>query len=552
MLKSRPNSMADLQKYKKQLDKKRANHVPLSPLSLARRTAEVFPDHVAVIHGEERRTWRETYERCRRLASALKDRGVQCGDTVAVMAPNVPALLEAHFGVPLCGAVLNALNIRLDAKTIAFILSHAEAKVLITDREFSSVVSQALSELDSKPLIVDIDDPLSKSGDLLGEVTYEQMLSEADPGFPWELPADEWDAISLNYTSGTTGNPKGVVYHHRGAYMNAIGNILAWAMPHHPVYLWTLPMFHCNGWCFPWSVTAMAGTHICLRSVEPKQIFRAIEDHEVTHLCGAPVVMNMLLNSPEAEVFSSSRRIQMMTAGAAPPAAVLQGMDKLGFEVSHTYGLTEVYGPIAICDWHPEWNDHSPEKRANLKARQGVKYQVQEDFFVADPETLEPVPRDGKTMGELMFRGNVVMKGYLKNPEATEKAFQGGIFHTGDLGVTHPDGYIEIRDRSKDIIISGGENISSIELEGVLYRHPAVLEAAVVARPDKKWGETPCAFVTLKSGSFATDSELIEFCRENLAHFKCPKTVVFTDLPKTSTGKVQKYVLRTQAEELKS
>ena len=542
--------MTDLQKYEWGLAKHTANHVPLSPLSLARRTAEVFPDHVAVVHGEEHRTWGETYGRCRRLASALAARGVKRGDTVAVMAPNVPALLEAHFGVPLCGAVLNALNIRLDASTIAFILAHGEAKVLITDREFSPVISQALAMLDDKPLVVDIDDALAKSGDLLGELAYEQLLGEGDPEFPWELPADEWDAISLNYTSGTTGNPKGVVYHHRGAYMNAIGNILAWAMPHRPVYLWTLPMFHCNGWCFPWSVTAMSGTHICLRGVEPKAIFEAIKDHGVTHLCGAPIVMNMLLNSPEAETFSPPRRIQMMTAGAAPPPAVLEGMDKLGFEVSHAYGLTEVYGPIAICDWHPEWNDLPAHERSALKARQGVKYQVQEDFFVANRKTLEPVPFDGETMGELMFRGNVVMKGYLKNPKATQEAFKGGVFRTGDLGVTHPDGYIEIRDRSKDIIISGGENISSIEVEGVLYRHPAVLEAAVVARPDEKWGETPCAFVNLKPGTSANESELIEFCRENLAHFKCPKTVVFMDLPKTSTGKIQKYVLRARAAEL--
>jgi fatty-acyl-CoA synthase len=463
------------------------------------------------------------------------------------MAPNVPALLEAHFGVPMCGAVLNALNVRLDAKTIAFILDHGEAKVLITDRQFSPVISAALETLKSKPLVVDIDDPLATSGELLGELNYEQLLDEGDPEHRWSLPQDEWDAISLNYTSGTTGNPKGVVYHHRGAYMNAIGNILAWGMSHRPIYLWTLPMFHCNGWCFPWSITAMGGTHVCLRGVEPKAVFDSIRTHDVTHLCGAPIVMNLLLNSPEAESFDLSRRIQIMTAGAAPPAAVLERMDKLGFDVTHTYGLTEVYGPITVCDWHPEWNARAAAEQATLKARQGVKYQVQEDFFVADPETLAPTPSDGETMGELMFRGNVVMKGYLKNPDATRDAFSGGLFHTGDLGVTHPDGYIEIRDRSKDVIISGGENISSIEVEGVLYRHPAVMEAAVVARPDDKWGETPCAFVTLKSGESATEADLIEFCRDNMAHFKCPKTIVFTDLPKTSTGKIQKYVLREQA-----
>ncbi|MFP6829338.1 MAG: acyl-CoA synthetase [Gammaproteobacteria bacterium] len=534
-------------KYELELEQNEANHVALSPLSFIRRTAEVFPEHVAVIHGDTRRTWGETYARCRQLASALAARGVERGDTVAVMAPNVPALLEAHFGVPLCGAVLNALNIRLDSGAIAFILNHAEAKVLIADREFSTVISAALEQVEDKPLVVDIDDPLATSGELLGELTFEQLLREGDPECAWTLPTDEWDAISLNYTSGTTGNPKGVVYHHRGAYMNAIGNILAWAMPHRPVYLWTLPMFHCNGWCFPWSVTAMAGTHVCLRGVEPKAVFDAIRAHGVTHLCGAPIVMNMLLNSPEAELFDIPRRIQMMTAGAAPPATILEGMEKLGFNITHAYGLTEVYGPITLCDWHPEWNERSAGERAALKARQGVKYQVQEEFFVADPKTLEPVPANGKTMGELVFRGNVVMKGYLKNADATQAAFEGGYFHSGDLGVTHPDGYIEIRDRSKDIIISGGENISSIEVEGVLYRHPAVLEAAVVARPDEKWGETPCAFVTLKSGASVSEAELMEFCRENMANFKCPRHVFFSDLPKTSTGKIQKFVLRERA-----
>lgn len=542
--------MIESSKYDLDLGPNAANYVPLSPLSFARRTAEVFPDHVAVIHGEEHRTWSETVARCRRLASALAAHGIGRGDTVAVMAPNVPALLEAHFGVPLCGAVLNALNIRLDAGTIAFILGHGEAKVLLTDRAFSTVIGAALEKLENRPLVVDIDDPLAESGELLGDLCYESLLNDGDPGFAWSLPANEWDAISLNYTSGTTGNPKGVVYHHRGAYMNAVGNILAWALPHRPVYLWTLPMFHCNGWCFPWSVTAMAGTHVCLRGIEPKAVFDAIQTHDVTHLCGAPIVMNMLLNSPEAESFNISRRIQMMTAGAAPPAAVLERMDKLGFDITHTYGLTEVYGPATVCDWHPEWDGRPVAEQAALKARQGVKYQVQEDFFVADPESLEPVPMDGESMGELMFRGNVVMKGYLKNPTATEQAFAGGHFHTGDLGVAHPDGYIEIRDRSKDIIISGGENISSIEVEGVLYRHPAVMEAAVVARPDEKWGETPCAFVTVKPGEAVSESDLIRFCRENMAHFKCPKTVVFTNLPKTSTGKIQKYVLRERAEAL--
>lgn len=537
-------------KYDLGLNQNKANFVPLSPLSFIRRTAEVFPQRTAVIHGGKSRTWGETYERCRLLASALSRRGIGRGDTVAVMAPNIPALLEAHFGVPACGAVLNALNTRLNADTIAFILDHAEAKVLITDREFSPVISEALIKLEKNLLLVEIEDPLAKSGDRLGALTYEDLLAEGNSDFSWKLPDDEWDAISLNYTSGTTGNPKGVVYHHRGAYMNAVGNLLAWGVQHHPVYLWTLPMFHCNGWCFPWAIAAMAGTNVCLRGVEPVAVFEAIKNFGVTHMCGAPIVMNLLLNSPEAESLDLSYRIQMMTAGAAPPAAVLEGIEKLGFDITHTYGLTEVYGPIAICDWHEEWNDQSSAEQAALKARQGVKYQVQEEFFVADPKTLDPVPADAETMGELMFRGNVVMKGYLKNPRATEESFKGGFFRTGDLGVTHPDGYIEIRDRSKDIIISGGENISSIEVEGVLYGHPAVLEAAVVARPDDHWGESPCAFVTLKSGESVTEEDVINYCREKMEHFKCPKTVVFTDLPKTSTGKIQKYLLRERVENL--
>ena len=531
-----------MDKYDQHLGRNQANYVPLSPLSFLRRAAEVFPDRPAVIHGAEQRTWRETFARCRRLGSALASRGIKKGDTVAVMAPNVPALFEAHFGVPACGAVLNALNIRLDAEIIAFILGHAEARVLITDGEFAPVISEALAKLDDRPLVVDIDDPQAAAGERLGELTYEELLAEGDPDAPWTLPEDERNAISLNYTSGTTGNPKGVVYHHRGAYMNAIGNILAWGMPPRPIYLWTLPMFHCNGWCFPWSVAALAGTNVCLRGVQPSEVFDAIVEHDVTHLCGAPIVMNMLLNAPESESLELAHRIQMMTAGAAPPAA--------GFDITHAYGLTEVYGPVTVCDWHEEWNERPTAEQAALKARQGVKYQVQEEFFVADPETLEPVTADGETMGELMFRGNVVMKGYLKNPKATDESFDGGLFHTGDLGVTHPDGYIEIRDRSKDIIISGGENISSIEVEGVLYRHPAVLEAAVVARSDEHWGETPCAFVTLKAGQTATEESIIEFCRENMAHYKCPKTVIFTELPKTSTGKIQKFVLRERAESL--
>ena len=536
-----------MSKYDQDLGRNKANHVPLSPLSFIRRAAEVFPERIAVIHGNERRTWKETFLRCRRLSSALVSRGIKKGDTVAVMSPNVPALFEAHFGIPACGAVLNALNVRLDAEIIAFILEHAEARVLITDREFSSVISEALSKIENKPLVVDIDDPLAQFGDHLGELTYEELLAEGDSTSNWDLPEDEWDAISLNYTSGTTGNPKGVVYHHRGAYMNAVGNILAWGMAPNPKYLWTLPMFHCNGWCFPWSVAALSGTNVCLRGLQPAAVFEAISQHGVTHMCGAPIVMNMLLNAPESGSLELKHRIQMMTAGAAPPAAVLERMEDLGFDITHTYGLTEVYGPVTVCDWHNEWDEKTVAERALLKARQGVKYVVQEEFFVADPDSLKPVPADGETMGELMFQGNVVMKGYLKNPQATKESFKGGLFHTGDLGVTHPDGYIEIRDRSKDIIISGGENISSIEVEGILYRHPAVLEAAVVARPDDHWGETPCAFVTLKSDQTLSEQEIIDFCRDNMAHYKCPKTVVFMELPKTSTGKIQKFVLRDYA-----
>ena len=542
--------MASSSLYDRDLEANAANYVPLSPLSFLRRTAEVFPDRTAVVHGEGQRSWRDVYIRCRRLASALSERGVGRGDTVAVMAPNVPALLEAHFGVPLCGAVLNALNVRLDARAIAFILEHGEAKVILTDREFSPVISDALARLTRKPLVIDIDDPLAESGELIGELNYEQLLTEGSPDYPWSLPDNEWDAISLNYTSGTTGNPKGVVYHHRGAYLNAVGNILAWELPKLPVYLWTLPMFHCNGWCFPWSVTAMAGTHVCLRKVEPESVFAAIETNQVTHMCGAPIVMGMLLNSPAASELHLSRPVHMLTAGAAPPAAILAGMEKLGFHVTHVYGLTEVYGPVTVCDWHPEWDALAPTERAAIKARQGTRYPTQEDFFVADPDTLEPVPCDGTTMGELVFRGNAVMKGYLKNPTASLEAFQGGFFRTGDLGVTHPDGYVEIKDRSKDIIISGGENISSIEVEGALYQHPAVLETAVVARPDEKWGETPCAFVTVKPEISISEADLIQHCRDHLAAFKCPKTIVFTELPKTSTGKIQKFVLRERAAKL--
>ncbi len=541
---STPNS------YTIGLDRTVANHVPLTPLGFIERSAATFPNRLAVVHGVRRYTWRESYERCRRLASALARRGIGKNDTVAVMAANTPELFEAHFGIPMAGAVLNALNIRLDADTIAFMLRHGEAKALITDREFSGVVGKALALLDRKILVVDIDDALAPPGDLIGEIDYEAFLEEGDPEFAWTPPDDEWDAIALNYTSGTTGNPKGVVYHHRGAYLNALGNVLVWAMQHHPVYLWTLPMFHCNGWCFPWTITALAGTHVCLRRVEAAAIYAAIADHKVQYLCGAPIVMNLLLHAPAEARRVLPERIHMMTAAAPPPAAVIEAMERLGFSITHVYGLTEVYGPVTVCAWNEEWNTLSDAERAGKAARQGVRYPVLDGLMVASPETLAPTPADGSTLGEVFMRGNVVMKGYLKNPAATAEAFAGGWFHTGDLGVTHPDGYIELKDRSKDIIISGGENISTIEVEGVLYRHPAVMEAAVVARHDERWGETPCAFVTLKPGTSATTGEIVAFCREHLAHFKVPKTVVFGPLPKTSTGKIQKFVLRTQANAL--
>ncbi len=541
--------------YDTGLDRNAANHVPLSPLTFLARTAQVYPERTAVIHGALRYSWAESYARCRRLASALQRRGIGAGDTVAVMAPNVPAHFEAHFGVPMAGAVLNALNIRLDAETIAFILQHGEAKALITDPEFAPVIRQALALVETRPLVVDILDPALPDGERLGEIDYETFLTEGDADFRWQGPADEWQAISLNYTSGTTGNPKGVVYHHRGAYLTALGNALVWNMPPHPVYLWTLPMFHCNGWCFPWTVTALGGTHVCLRRVAARPIFHAIAEHGVTHLCGAPIVMNMLVNAEpalqqEAEQAFGGRTIELMTAAAPPPAAVIEQMERIGFRITHVYGLTEVYGPAVVCDWHDEWNELPPAEQARLKARQGVRYPVLEGLMVADPQTLQPVPADGASMGEVLFRGNVVMKGYLKNPAATDSAFAGGWFHSGDLGVRHPDGYIELKDRAKDIIISGGENISTIEVESVLYRHPAVLEAAVVARPDAMWGETPCAFVTLKDGAGATAEEIIEFCRSNMARFKAPKTVLFGPLPKTSTGKVQKFLLRDRAKAL--
>ena len=536
--------------FETDLDKNAANYVPLSPISFLARTAAVFPSRASVIHGEQLFTWSQTQARCHGLASALAKHGIGKGDTVSVMAPNVPPSFEATFGVPMTCAVLNALNTRLDAATVAFILIHGEAKVLITDTEFAPVVKQALAELGRDILVIDYDDPTTPGGTRLGAIEYEDFLATGDADFIPISPKSEWDALALNYTSGTTGNPKGVVYHHRGAYLNAIGNSLVWGMKKHPIYLWTLPMFHCNGWCFPWTITMLGGTHVCLRRVETKPIYDAIADHQVSHMCGAPVVMNMLVNAPTEVTRTWDHPLAMMTAGAAPPAVIIEGMEAKGVAITHVYGLTEVYGPVTVCEWHEEWNELHASDQAELKSRQGVRYPVLEGLMIADPETMQPVPADGETMGEVMMRGNVVMKGYLKDETATEEAFKGGWFRTGDLGVTHPSGYIELRDRSKDIIISGGENISTIEVEGVLFRHPSVLEAAVVARPDVKWGETPCAFVTLKPGTEASEAELISSCRANLAHFKAPKTVIFGELPKTSTGKVQKFALRDQARAL--
>jgi len=526
------------------LDKNQANYAPLTPLTFIERAAYVYPDRLAVVHGAERHTWKETYARCRRLASALARRGIGRNDTVAVIAPNTPPMYEAHFGVPMIGAVLNTLNTRLDPPTIAFMLRHGGARVLITDREFSPAVEQALALLDEKPLVIDIDDPAYTGGKLLGEMSYEAFLAEGDPNFSWQGPLDEWDAISLNYTSGTTGDPKGVVCHHRGAHLNAVSNILNWGMPHHAVYLWTLPMFHCNGWCYPWTVAERAGVNVCLRRIEAKAVLDAIRRYGVTHMCGAPIVYGTLINA-QAELWSGiDHKIAGQIAGAAPPMAIIEGAERVGIELTHVYGLTEVYGPASVCSKHEDWNDLALERRAERNGRQGVRTPLQDALTVLDPETMQPVPWDGETMGEIMFRGNITMKGYLKNQDATDKAFAGGWFHTGDLAVMQPDGYVKIRDRSKDIIISGGENISSIEVEDALYSHPAVLAAAVVAQPDEKWGESPCAFIELKPGASATAEELRLYCRQHLAGFKVPKTFIFRELPKTSTGKIQKFALR--------
>ena len=531
------------------LPKLGANHVPLSPLSFLARTASVYPDRPAVIHGDRQYTWADTYARSRRLASALASIGVGQGDTVAAMCANTPELYEAHFGVPMVGAVLNTLNVRLDAKMIAFTLEHGNAKVLLTDKEFSPTIKEALSLSKVKPVVIDVDDVLASGGECLGQFDYESLIGDGDPEYAWSLPDDEWNAISLNYTSGTTGNPKGVVYHHRGAYLNAIGNAIEWNLAQNPIYLWTLPMFHCNGWCFPWTIAAYAGTNICLRSVTAKAIYDGIADMGVDHICGAPIVLGMAVNASPSEKRKIERRVKVMTAGSPPPQTVLEAAEREGFDVTHVYGLTETYGPATVCAWQEDWNSLQASERAALKSRQGVNYLVLEQLDVRDPQSLEPVVRDGKTMGEVMFRGNNVMKGYLKNPEASDSAFAGGWFHSGDLGVIHPDGYVELKDRSKDIIISGGENISSIEVEDILYKHPAVLHVAVVAKQDEKWGETPCAFIELKNGGEQpTAEEIIEYCRQNMAKYKCPRHVRFVELPKTSTGKIQKFQLRDWAE----
>ena len=545
--------------YREGLDRNPANHVPLTPLSLLDWAADVYPERCAVIHGRQRLTWAQLRSRARGLASSLVAMDIGEGDTVAVMLPNTPQMIEAHYGVPMSGAVLHCINTRLDAATVAFVLEHSDSKVLIVDREFSNTAREAIDQLRSAgkrvPQVVDVDDPeYDGPGDRMGSKDYEALVSGGDPLFEPRMPADEWDAIGLNYTSGTTGNPKGVVVHHRGAYLNAVGNVLAWSLPRHPIYLWTLPMFHCNGWCFPWTLAAVAGTSVCLRKVDPALIFSLIREHRVSHYCGAPIVHSMMISAPESLREGIDWPVKAMVAGAAPPAAMIEGMARLGFDVTHVYGLTEVYGPAAACAKHEHWASLPLSEQVELNGRQGMRYQLQQGCTVVDPKTMLEVPRDGETMGEVVFRGNVVMKGYLKNPSATAEAFAGGWFHTGDLGVLHADGYVKLKDRAKDIIISGGENISSIEVEDALYKHPAVMAAAVVARPDEKWGETPLAFVELRLDHQPKDDEqaralaeeLLEHCRAHLARFKCPREIRFAELPKTSTGKLQKHLLRAQ------
>jgi fatty-acyl-CoA synthase len=537
--------------FEQTLEKDPANFEALTPVSFLRRAAQVAPEHCAIIHGQRRYTYAQFWERSCRLASALASRGIGHGDCVAIMGANTPEMLEAHNAVPMLGGVLNSLNIRLDAKTIAFILDHGEARVLLTDRAFSQTIQEAVSLIERPILIIDIDDSESEGGTLVGEMDYEHFIAQGQPNFPPGQPEDEWQALSLLYTSGTTGNPKGCVYHHRGAYLNAMGNMSTMGLDRKSVYLWTLPMFHCDGWTFTWAVTAALATHVCLRAVEPGPVFRSIAEHGVTHMCGAPIVLNMLANAPADTRSPFSQTVEIATGGAAPPSAVIEAMETDGFHVTHLYGLTETYGPATVCIPQDDWPDLALQQRSARMARQGVHYGTLENASVKNPDTLEDVPWDAQTFGEVMVRGNTVMKGYLKNPSATAQAFAGGWFHTGDIAVRHPDGYIEVKDRSKDIIISGGENISSLEVEEALYRHPKVLEAAVVARPDEAWGESPCAFVTLREGVQVKEREIIEFCRDNLAHYKAPRTIVFCDLPKTSTGKIQKFVLREMAQNLR-
>jgi fatty-acyl-CoA synthase len=535
------------------LDKTPANYVPLTPLSFLARSAAVYPDHVGTVYEDRSFTWSETYARCKRFASYLAGRGIGHGDTVAAMLPNIPAMNELHFAVPMAGAVLNALNIRLDAPLIAFQLDHGGAKIILVDPEFSGVIAEALTLMKgAKPFVIDVDDAAFAGGNRIGEIEYEAAVAQGDPSFVGKRPGDEWDAIALSYTSGTTGNPKGVVTHHRGAYLNAVSNILAGNLGQHPVYLWTLPMFHCNGWCFPWTIAAAAGINVCLRRVDPTKIFELIAKHGVTHMCGAPIVYNTLINAPDAPNGARGTTVVGLIAGAAPPVAVLEGAERIGIKLTHVYGLTEVYGPASVCAEQPGWDELPADQRAQMKRRQGVPYPLEEAVTVLDPETMREVPRDSQTIGEVMFRGNIVMKGYLKNEKATREAFAGGWFHTGDLGVLDECGYVIIKDRSKDIIISGGENISSVEVEDILYKHPAVLFAAVVAKPDSKWGEVPCAFVELKEGAKATEAEIIAYCRSHMPGFKTPKAVVFGPIPKTSTGKIQKFMLRNQLDAAKA